>query len=100
MLYPNGEIAIIKENDMYIPMLRSESLDKNGKYIYDGDIIKYDDTYLSGFGARTWAGNLRRIEHFGDFYEHGKNHYFRHLTFTASLCEVIGNIYENPELLD
>ncbi|EOO05013.1 hypothetical protein IAW_05832 [Bacillus cereus str. Schrouff] len=62
--------------------------DKNGKRIYEGDIIRFKDKNLDsvereeisfndgGFGTEDWW--LRDI---GE-------------------CEVIGNIYENPELLE
>lgn len=66
--------------------------DKNGKEIYEGDIIqirdKWDDPELD-----KEVGTV--------FYQNGA--YWgleRLLGIVASYCKVIGNIYENPELLN
>ena len=67
-------------------------LDKNGKEIYEGDIVNYDNkSFHNGLnGLVEWVGSgfyiakhipiFKIVEKFKDF-------------------EVIGNIYENPELL-
>lgn len=59
--------------------------DKNGKEIYEGDILKY-----------TWNGK----EHI-DCIEYNCNMFtYRHaLRFCLNEDEVIGNIYDNPELI-
>jgi YopX protein len=63
--------------------------DKNGKEIYEGDIVK------------NGHGNKADIA-FGEaeFYcrEHGF-HFKRQLRLLVENIEVIGNIYENPDLL-
>jgi len=59
--------------------------DKNGKEIYEGDIIEG----LHDFGPGGWDKRLGKIEWKGDGYW---MHYWKDY-------EVIGNIYENPELL-
>ncbi len=68
-------------------------LDKNGKEIYEGDILKDNiDGYvvvreMTG-GHFTWKSTLSGIGGIFPFDYNQKNN-----------CEVIGNIYENPELI-
>lgn len=67
--------------------------DKNGKKIFEGDILKgcwntifevyYDDCLLQ-FRAKTVDGFNRDIDYYGYPYQ----------------IEVIGNIHDNPELLE
>lgn len=66
--------------------------DKNGKEIYEGDILKsiqWNDIYL--------------VKHIGTAYylcRKGKNGFNKITTWNnAEKSEVIGNIYNNPELL-
>lgn len=71
-----------------IPMQYVELQDKNGKEIYEGDKYKIDDQiYIVVFddGAfwSEWIPNKSRALLYGH----------------THVSEVIGNIYENPELL-
>ena len=68
--------------------------DKNGKEIYEGDIIKGLD-YRGGSAVYPDAIGKVLFEkgRFIDSYWH--EDIFRH----CQICEIIGNIYENPELL-
>lgn len=62
--------------------------DMNGKEIYEGDIVRYyDDIYEVKW---MWAG----------FYIHSLQNGFDELATNENFVEVIGNIYENPELLN
>ena len=81
--------------------------DKNGKEIYEGDIVEYDDicsdahilkTGKKDRGVITWIEKRCQLMP-QEIRENVKGgHYIAHWEFLTSI-EVIGNIYENPELL-
>ena len=65
--------------------------DKNGKEIYEGDIVQIDDHILGDFEV-VWQGlgwKIKRATGYETLYVH-----------KSEDCTVIGNIHENPELLD
>lgn len=81
--------------------------DKNNKEIYEGDIVKFEDCY---FDRKDSFYNIGVIQREGktdelvigqllykktDFDEN----YMNYIEQTFEVCEVIGNIYENSELL-
>lgn len=81
----------------FIPQQYTGLKDKNGKEIYEGDILKLD----SHFSIRIeWADggfkvmDVDRIRYINKILD-------RHISdFVIDIWEIIGNIYENPELLD
>lgn len=60
--------------------------DKNGKEIYEGDICKH-----------PVCGSI--YEHF-DIVEYSINGFFVSFWPVSSVCEIIGNIHENPEIIN
>ena len=88
-----------------IVLMQSTGLkDKNGKEIFEGDVVK---RYRSPFFKAKWEYQIETvIKEKASLLlgrEFGKN--FGTITFDSPfaesvLLEVIGNIYENPELLE
>lgn len=68
--------------------------DKRGIEIYEGDIVKYD---FNNLNYRIEFINAEFIAR--RFYENIENLYPTEFDYGKE-CEVIGNIYENPELLN
>ena len=85
-----------KQHENYILMQYTGLKDKNGKEVYEGDILKNpNDSFgrnslVSWSGAGFWSEPIHPpLRQFG-----------RHLVQDdVSTWEVIGNIYENPGLL-
>ena len=78
-----------------ITLMQSTGLfDKNGKEIFEGDIVKMSkDVYSEPtyYEVVRHRGGAYRLES----KQHGCELWLRHTD-----CEVVGNIYENPELLE
>ena len=97
MINPYGEIEIHNKgevDDLYMPkdneyiLMQCTGLkDKNGKEIYEGDIVKQGN----------WVGEIKWTR---DFWGLGEGNYDDEGLYTRNQnLEIIGNIYENPELL-
>lgn len=78
-------------------------VDKNGKEIFEGDIIKSD---FLGIGIINYSENLKRFTVINPNYADEED-YCSDMTwddfieeFNKNQYEVVGNIYENPELLE
>ena len=66
--------------------------DKNGKEIYEGDIVKFETGTIGKIAWRSVMTGFQVVAHD----EHGYVEY----NIDGRRYEVIGNIYENPELLE
>lgn len=86
--------------------------DKNGTPIFEGDIIlsneEYGGTYfvISG-GVRGYCYDAVAVEEYEEYLKNNKNDIHFRLSSTAyhiitdhGPCTVVGNIHENPELLE
>lgn len=81
--------------DDYECIMQSTGLkDKNGQEIFEGDIVKMSkDVYSEPtyYEVVRHRGGAYRLES----KQHGCELWLRHAD-----CEVVGNVYENPELLE
>ena len=88
--------------DEYILMQFTGLQDKNGKDIYEGDVVKWDkDNHYNNCGGNCNTDRIEIVKYkeygFEPFiYSDGYNGV---IMIDYNYCEVIGNIYENPELL-
>lgn len=76
--------------------------DKNGKKIFEGDIVNYEDCPASDYYRETIIVNRGVIEFSdGAFYVTERETVeMDDLIYNGTMnCEVVGNIYDNPELL-
>lgn len=97
----NQEIELRPRDENIILMQSTDLKDKNGKEIFEGDIIRYNIDVVDikrhqtlGFytvldGREGFFGDGMSID---DFEEDAKEF--------SKTAEIIGNIYENPELLE
>ena len=89
----NQEIELRPRDENIILMQSTGLRDKNGKEVFVGDVLGTKDGLLNGVVEyRTdlgmWTNSLIRYNN------------FERLCNVAGNREIIGNIYENPELLE
>lgn len=82
----------VDRTDKYILMQSTGLKDRNGKLIYEGDIVKVSGYGVEGIFKMFWEDVTAQFAinvYESDCFEHSQ-----------SVMEVIGNIYENKELLE
>ena len=83
----------IKDNSRFELMQYTELHDKNGKEIYEGDIVKITGSKEIDIGKVIYEYNEFTVDVMNMDRFYGRVHPLEKFT------EVIGNIYDNPELL-
>lgn len=74
--------------------------DKNGKEIFEGDIVKADENYQKMFEI----DGVKEVQFYCGAFMMGDtikplSYFVRAEDTTKSFLEIIGNVYENPELI-
>ena len=95
----NDQLASVKHLMQYTGLK-----DNNGKEIYEGDIVKYNFWNKSGIGYVTFENGAFGINQYSKDIEIYYHNPFSSWDEPEKDClpfiEVIGNIYQNPELLE
>ena len=108
---PEDCFGDVLADEGYIVMQCTGLKDKNGKLIYEGDILKYAEFDWNDFSFKDWETEMAQVVYGNDYDTYypafdlkdkdfdGTNA-FSYLFNEGWTIEVIGNIYENPELLN
>ena len=75
--------------------------DKNGKEIYECDLVRFYIENVNTLRDESFIGKIIYDEQQARYIIEWENvKYFPDIILGLSKCKVIGNIYENPELLE
>jgi len=110
LLCVNWSCGALKSNFHYSVMQYTGLKDKNGKEIYEGDIVKYDKGYFYEDNLFEVCFGLYDNGKSYEDYVGGHGYYFKVINgwleesdvkeFEDVNVKIIGNIYSNPELLE
>lgn len=89
------EISRLETNGDYIVEQHTGIKDKNGKEIYEGDIVEYTTCYYGNEKRHRKVVEWKEWD--SDDFGEPHNIGYRDL---SEYMEVIGNIHENPDLLE
>lgn len=101
--YNDGDL--LKPNkEKYTLMQFTGMFDKNGKEIFEGDIVKQVSYKYSNdeYGHKGFYENISKVLYKGRAFQYEwikTNEIEMPKDFKENFIEVIGNIYDNPELL-
>lgn len=107
-LMPNGRgfvnvhgsdtrLSQIDDDRTMVPLLSTGLRDKHGHEVYEGDVLKIP----AGYSGDYWEEEKLRVVEWGS----GDNEHDVGFYLSApggicwSDCEIVGNIYENPDIL-
>lgn len=81
------------KNDDFVIEQSTGIKDKNGRNIYEGDIVSKHNSDLKGVVKQVKDGQ------WAIYWNNVPDGYYVLFKY-SNLCEVVGNIHENPELLE
>ena len=102
----NGDALSSEEIDKNTICQCTGLKDKNGKLIWENDVIKYHfrDLYAQiRYGAYQSCFDSQKTEHIGFYVDWSeRRNYRKDLGYWINMinAEVVGNIFDNPELLE
>lgn len=92
MMFSEALSSILLESDRFILMQSTGLLDKNGKEIFEGDVVKNNED--GRIGSVRWNNSWMKWDVGAEGY------WAEDAPYVNLYFEIIGNIYENPELLN
>ena len=97
----NAKFEQLKEKSGQFPIMQFTGLlDKHGKEIYEGDIVKLKENeyYFERSGEVIFEEGTFKIKNVELWNDGTYNHYSLEILDTE-FCEIIGNIHENKDLI-